>query len=261
MGRGTALIAILALAMIGLAGCQDFHEGPTEIVESVFEVGDSVQLEVNGFNGSITVSSGVPGQAVVRASLRQPDRLEYSTHQDGDKIVVTARRLGNFFDLLSRASAKIDVTVPRTTYLVLNTSNGKINVDGVEGGGSVNTSNGAISVTNADGDYTLGTSNGRVTVENVRGTFDIRTSNGGIEFDGELLPGGNNRIRTSNGSVSVNLPGVPSISLDASTSNGSVVSRLPMTTISSEKTHLKAKIGDGDAELNVRTSNGSITFR
>ena len=175
--------------------------------------------------------------------------------------MVTARRLGNFFDLLSRASVKIEVTVPRTTYLVLNTSNGKININGVEGGGSVNTSNGAITATNVDGDYTLGTSNGRITVENVRGTFDILTSNGGIEFDGELLPGGSNRIRTSNGSVSVNLPGFPSVNLDASTSNGSVVSRIPMTTISSEKTHLRATLGDGGAELSVRTSNDSITFR
>jgi DUF4097 and DUF4098 domain-containing protein YvlB len=112
-----------------------------------------------------------------------------------------------------------------------------------------------------EGDYTLGNSNGRITVENVRGAFDIRTSNGSIEFDGELLPGGGNRVRTSNGSVSINLPGLPSVSLDASTSNGSVVSRIPMTTISSEKTHLRATVGNGDVELSVQTSNGSITFR
>ena len=80
----------------------------------------------NGFNGSITIISGIAGEAVVRASLRQPDRIEYTTHQDGDKTVVTARRLGNFFDLMSRASARIEVTVPRDTYLVLSTSNGGI---------------------------------------------------------------------------------------------------------------------------------------
>ena len=110
-------------------------------------------------------------------------------------------------------------------------------------------------------DYTLGASNGRITVENVRGAFDIRTSNGSIEFNGELLPGGDNRIRTSNGSVSINLPGLLRVSLDASTSNGSVVSRIPMTTISFEKTHLRAIVGNGDAELSVQTSNCSITFR
>ena len=110
-------------------------------------------------------------------------------------------------------------------------------------------------------DYTLGTSNGRITVKNVRGAFDIRTSNGSIEFNGELLPGKDNRIRTSSGSVSVNLPGLPRVSLDASTSNGSVVSGIPMTTISSEKTHLRATVGNGDVELSVQTSNCSITFR
>ena len=83
-------------------------------------------LEANGCNGSSTIISGIAGEAVVRASLRQPDRIEYTTHQDGDKIVVTARRLGNFSDLMSRASARIEVTVPRDTYLVLSTSNGGI---------------------------------------------------------------------------------------------------------------------------------------
>ena len=260
MGRGTALLVMLALSLAGLVGCE-IHEGPTTIVESAFDVGESVWLEVDGFNGSIAVNFGGEGQVLVRASLRQPDRLVYTTQQDGDRIVITARRLGSFFDLISRTSAKIEVTVPRATYVDLDTSNGSITINGIEGGGILNTSNGAITTTNVEGDYTLETSNGRVTVENVRGTFDIRTSNGSIVFDGELVPGGDNRIQTSNGSVSVSLPGIPSVRLDASTSNGSIVSRLPMTTTSSGKNHLRATIGGGDAELSVQTSNGSITFR
>ena len=107
----------------------------------------------------------------------------------------------------------------------------------------------------------MSTSNGAITITGVEGDYTLGNSNGSIEFDGELLPGGGNRVRTSNGSVSINLPGLPSVSLDASTSNGSVVSRIPMTTISSEKTHLRATVGNGDVELSVQTSNGSITFR
>ncbi|MCH7800847.1 MAG: DUF4097 family beta strand repeat protein [Chloroflexi bacterium] len=260
IGRGAALLMMLAFSMAGLIGCE-IHEGPTTIAASFFDVGESVRLEVDGFNGSITVNLGDDGQVLVRASLRQPDRIEYTTQQDGDRIVIKARRLGNFFDLWSRASAKIEVTVPRSTYVDLNTSNGSIKIDGIEGGGVLDTSNGAITASNVEGDYTLETSNGRVTVQNVRGAFDIRTSNGSIEFGGELLPGGENIIRTSNGSVSVSLSGNPSVSLDATTSNGSVVSKLQMTILSSGKSHLKAILGDGDAELSVRTSNGSITFR
>ena len=260
MGHGAALFMMLTLSLAGLIGCE-VHEGPTEIVERSFDVREPVSLEVNGFNGSITVNLGGEGQVLVRTSLRQPRRLEYTTQQNGDKIVIKARRLGNFFDLWSRASAKIEVTVPRSTYVDLDTRNGSIKINGIEGGGVLSTSNGAITITDIKGDYTLKTSNGRVTVQNVQGTFDIRTSNGSIDFDGELVPNGENRIRTSNGSVSISLPGTPNVTLDASTSNGSVVSRLQMTILSSGKSHLRAILGGGDANLSIRTSNGSITFR
>jgi len=61
MRRGAALIEILAVAVTALVSCQDFHEGPTEIVESSFDVGESLWLEVNGFNGSNTIISGIAG--------------------------------------------------------------------------------------------------------------------------------------------------------------------------------------------------------
>ena len=151
LGQGAALSMILALSLAALIGCE-VHEGPTQIVENSFDVRESVWLEVNGFNGSITVNLGEEGQVLVRTSLRQPNRLEYTTQQDGGRIVINARRLGNFFDLLSRASAKIEVTVPRSTYVDLDTSNGGIKINGIEGGGVLKTSNGAIPDTDIEGD-------------------------------------------------------------------------------------------------------------
>ena len=67
MGQGAALSMILALSLAALIGCE-VHEGPTQIVENSFDVRESVWLEVNGFNGSITVNLGEEGQVLVRTS-------------------------------------------------------------------------------------------------------------------------------------------------------------------------------------------------
>ena len=76
-----------------------------------------------------------------------------------------------------------------------------------------------------------------------------------------MTPGGSNELRTSNGSVNVKLEGTPSPKIDASTSNGRVTSDLPaMTASQQDKRHLVGAIGDGEADLLVRSSNGSISI-
>jgi len=128
--------------------------------------------------------------------------------------------------------------------------------------GTVHSSNGNIVLADVVGDFDVSKSNGGVTVSHATGTFDIETSNGPIEFDGEIVPGGDNRMKTNNGSVEIVLQGTPSVELDASTSNGSVPSKLPILTVSTgDEDHLKGTIGDGEAVLFVRKSNGSVSVQ
>jgi DUF4097 and DUF4098 domain-containing protein YvlB len=61
--------------------------------------------------------------------------------------------------------------------------------------------------------------------------------------------------------VDVELLGTPSIKLDASTNNGDVTSELPITATSTGDDHLVGTIGDGEADLYIRTSNGDVTIR
>ncbi len=123
------------------------------------------------------------------------------------------------------------------------TSNGALDIDGIEGSAELRTSNGAIDVRNAVGEV------------------DLQTSNGIISFEGELTAGGSNRMVTTNGRVDVELRGSPSISMDASTSNGEINITLPITTSLVEKNHIVGTIGGGEATLYIRTSNGDVTIR
>ena len=64
------------------------------------------------------------------------------------------------------------------------------------------------------------------------------------------------------GSVEIKLHGTPSVNLDASTGNGSVTIGLPiLTTSPGDEHHQVGTIGAGDAELFVRTSNGSVMIQ
>ena len=92
-------------------------------------------------------------------------------------------------------------------------------------------------------------------------SFDVETSNSGIAFDGELIKGSSNKMATSNGSIDISLQGAPSVMLDGFTSNGSIETEYSILIPSpGDEHHLVGTIGAGEAELIVRTSNGSVAI-
>jgi len=272
LGRLAAIV--LAVSLL-LAGCT---LGPTETREDRFTVAGSVRLVVDSQNGRIEVEAGPDDEVHVQATLRGADRLEYEVRQEGDTITVTSRKTRRVLFGFGPGTDLV-ITVPTNTVVDLDTSNGRIELTGIRGSGSLDTSNGKIVLKDIVGDYVgdtsngsitiagmegsarLSTSNGGVDIRDVIGEFDIETSNGRIFFVGELIPGGRNRLDTSNGRVEVELQGVPSVSLDASTSRGDVTSELPILVTVMKEKELTGTIGDGEADLRIRTSNGDITVR
>ncbi len=242
--RLAGLVLLGALLFLAVA-CDDEIAKPLATHDDSFTVGADPRLLVDGENGSIVVIAGSDNTIRVQAALIKPSKLEYLVAQDGDTVTVEVDEKGSGIFTFGRSpSADIQVTVPPKTDVELRTKTGGIELTGVEGTGI------------------LGTSNGDVVVQGAKGAFDVETSNGSIDFNGEMLSGGKNRLRTSNGSVTVTLEGEPSLKLDASTSNGSVTSDLPvLTTSTGDANHLVGVIGNGDAELFIKTSNGSVTVR
>ncbi len=258
----TASILALSLLVFLAMACNVGFDGPTETREDSFTVGEVVRIVVNGDNGSVTVNAGTDGAVVVLATLRRPDELEYEAVQNGDTISVEAKaKRSGIFNFGESPGANIDITAPPNARVELRTGNGAIEVNGMQQSGTVHTSNGRIALTNVSGDFNISTSNGAVVITQAKGVFDIKTSNGRIEFDGEIS-GGSNRMTTSNGSIDVKLQGTPSVKVDASTSNGSVTSNIPITIASAvDDKHLVGTIGNGDAELFIETSNGSVMIQ
>ena len=236
--------------------------------EDVFGVGATPTLVVDGENGSVVVNAAtgniIGNTITVTATLRDANRIDYEATLEGDTVTVKAKEKGGFrlFDFGEGPGADIEVSAPPATMVEVRTSNGSIELRGIQESGSLYTSNGKVVMENVSGDFEIQTSNGSViltavegnlavessngaiVVRDGKGTFDIETSNGRIEFSGELTSGGDNTMRTSNGSVTVSLQADASVELDASSSNGSVTSKLPILTIGTQdEKHLVGTIG------------------
>ena len=252
-----------ALLVFVIAACSDDPTGSSPTRDDTFVVGRSPTVVVSVDNGRIIVNRGTDGRVRVQATLRKPGQLEYATTQAGNLISVEAKdKGGGIFDFGASPGADIEITAPSDTMVELRSVNGSVEVYGMQQSGTIRTSNGTIVVQDVSGDFDISTLNGVVTIALASGTFAVETLNGRIDFDGTLTPGAANRLTTANGSVAIKLQGTPSVELDASTANGSVATELPILMTSTGAEHrLVGTIGDGDAELYVRTSNGSITIQ
>lgn len=277
-------IAALVVSAVFATACVnvsiDHDTLKTEVRQDEFTVAENPALDVRTQNGRIDVIPGTDFTIAVKATLKGPDKLEYSVSQEGDTIIVDVRRTGpsGVFNIGNSPGADIEITAPVSTAYRLVTSNGQIEINGLEASGSLDTSNGrivardivgnlqavtsngAIEIDDYEGSARLETSNGSITVTDSKGEFDVETSNGRIEVEAELVPNGYNRMRTSNGSVTVTLLGTPSIDLDVTTSNGEIKNRYPILTTGPSRNSLRGEIGDGEAGLVIRTSNGSTTI-
>jgi len=273
------LTLVLFIGVVALASSACTTSPATSTETDNFTVGESTTLVVRSLNGRIQVEAGSDNVVTVRAELKDIRRIKYEAIQNGDEVIVTAEKTGDWWFPAGNTKADIYVTIPAHTALKLKTSNGKIEVQGTTRGGTLETSNGAILLNDVKGDFdattsngaveidtidgkaSVTTSNGRVTLQQAKGEFNARTSNETVSFSGEMTPGGSNRLVTSNGSVQVELTGTPSVHLDASTSNEKVKCALPILATKTDSNHLVGTIGAGEAELFIQTSNDDVTIK
>jgi DUF4097 and DUF4098 domain-containing protein YvlB len=160
----------------------------------------------------------------------------------------------------------VDVSVsyviqgPDKVNLTLETTNGKILAEQVEGVVKTRSTNGKIRLNAITGQVEARTTNGGIQVEviglNDESRFD--TTNGSINVGVQhgIAP---IRANTSNGSINLTLPADFSGQLDAQTVNGKITSELATILERQSRTHLIGQIGEGgDTPLKLRTTNGSI---
>ncbi len=296
--RLLTLLGILGLiaGALALGGCEEEDVGGiftaanvkatrVETVELGFDV--PLTLDVDTSNGEVAVA-GVAGIETVSVTVTlrsrggtleeaqdRLDRIVYRTEQQGNRIVLQYRSSEQDEDVRRHSGVSFDVTVPIETRVEVDTSNGAVSVERIDGTILLDTSNGAIDVYDAsglltadtsngrievvrfDGDVHLDTSNGELWLEQVGGIIDAETSNGSVHYTGSPT-GVGNRIRTSNGSITARVPADASIAFSASTSVGRIRSSLPLVGDTEGKDWTAQLNPPATVTFDLRTSNGTI---
>ncbi|MEO1008108.1 MAG: hypothetical protein AAFX79_06055 [Planctomycetota bacterium] len=251
-------------------GHASYHQADYELSISAEHPGEPPDLvKVENSNGSVRVvehddASTIVIDATVR--LRTDDRAErfdiLASVEAGNVLRVRplwpdGRKLGN-------ESCSFRIAAPRETALDVRTSNGSIVVEGGDEGAVLRSSNGAITVVDRAGSLVATTSNGKITVLRTRGELDLETSNGGIRVEDAHLGDGALRAVTSNGSINAEIGDALPGRVYARTTNGTArIYQRPeggsTKTIARGRT-LELAIGDASGEVDLRSSNGSVTL-
>ena len=273
-----------------------------EDVTKSFAVSGRVNVRVETNDGSVRVTSGDAKQVEFRVEYQGYEvgkTLRVDAHQDGDKVQLTARVTGHWGFSWGGNSRRlhIEVRMPREADLQVETGDGSVQAESINGTVNVHTGDGSVKANTLNGTIDLHTNDGSITVENLKGEMRLRTGDGSIEardLDGKVeadsgdghiriagrfdalnvktgdgsvntrvLPGSKMvtgwTIRTGDGSVDLVLPADFQTNIDASTGDGHISLGVPVTIEGTFKnSEMHGKMNGGGQQLTIHTGDGSI---
>lgn len=315
MYRKVSFLLIL-LAMVGLfTGCVQIEITNTgaleykEYDEKVFD--KATQFNLNNANGSVVIEPSTDGKIKVQSMKVLTGSSEDRLREIATYVTIGMGKSGSSFNVETHypmprpsgiASMRVDyrIYLPTNTKVKVKTTNGSIQVNGIQTTLELQSSNGFIHVTNhrgfldgrttngwievtgSEGEANLESSNGRISVRNYMGAIEAQTNNGRIDIDttkvihrasletsnasilfkARLSRNGNYEFISSNGSIEAWIEKNLSYDLYAKTSNGRVQFTFPVQFSGTfEKNFVDGELFNGDnVSLRAKTSNGNITF-
>jgi DUF4097 and DUF4098 domain-containing protein YvlB len=240
-----------------------------EAFSNTIAVGGQSSLEITSVNGSIDVT-GVPGadtveirgEKIVKSDDSQEDALaaladlKISTEEKDDKVVVTSNQPD---DDDHDYNVEYIVTVSADWKIDLKQVNGSISISSVDEEVSAETTNGSVLVDECKGSIVGSTTNGELVFIDVDGSIEGKTTNGSIEAIMTLAAEGRCLLDTSNGNVTLDIPAATSADLSASVQNGRIEhTGLTFSDLEESETSLVGMLGEGNGEIDLETTNGSI---
>jgi len=264
------LLPLLAVSLL-LPGCLyigDFEDSNSyrEDFHSTHPLDPGGTVSIETFNGSIELRGWEQNSVEVNGTKSANakgalDALKIEVNATQGSVRIRAVRPP---DLYRNMGVRFSIRVPHKALLeLISTSNGKIQVEDVEGRARLHTSNGGIRVSRLKGEVEARTSNGAIEAQDVDGNVNLHTSNGAIRaetthgsFEGMTSNGSITarlsdpaatwpvKAESSNGHIDLTLDAKQLPDVRASTSNSSILLRLPAAS---------------SARVRAGTSHASIT--
>lgn len=242
------------------------------------------QVRIHTNDGAVRVYTSGAQQVEFRVEYHGYElnkNLRIDTRQDGQRIELDARLSSRFcvFCINTNRSLRIEVRMPRSADLAVDTGDGSVESEAVEGRVEIRTGDGHISVQGAKGDIRLRTGDGHIEARGIDGSLEATTGDGRIRVEGRLevlkiktgdgsvearvSPGSKMTqgwlISTGDGSVDAVLPDGFQANLDARTRDGRISVDLPVT-VEGElgRSSIQGKLNGGGPPLIIRTGDGSV---
>lgn len=257
MSRSMLRIALISTILL-LAGTLAYAETFQDTIERTLPFPAGNRLSVSNTNGDIEVSTWDRDEVKIVADKKVKssnegrakeafEALKVVIDESSGGITVSTeypKSMGGWFGNVN-SQVRYSIQIPHQADLELDTVNGKVTVEGVQG------------------QIGLESTNGGIRVEDAGGSVTARTTNGSI--DCELREVGSDEdmnFRTTNGSITLTLPSDTRANLSARTTNGSVSTDFPITVQGTfRKNRLEGDLNGGGANLELKTTNGSIKIR
>jgi DUF4097 and DUF4098 domain-containing protein YvlB len=275
--------------------------GAEEYVKS-YPITGRASVRVNADNAGvhITASDARTVDFDVKYENWGNDAPKIDSHQEGNTTELSVRTASHAWWRWPTVGQhlSIEVRMPKTGDLHVETSNGGVDVSSVNGSVVVRTSNGGIRAEQITGQIDVGSTNGGITLNALKGAVKAGTTNGAIragEIDGQCelsttngsvhvtgrldalrVSSGNGSvvaeagagstvasdwsIRTTNSSINLAIPHDLKAHFDASAWNGHVTMDLPGEP-SRRESEISTALNGGGHEVSVRTTNGAIHLR
>jgi hypothetical protein len=250
------LLAALAVAPVLRAQDDECDRDGVSIHEAHYCEVREIRLQKGGVvsvdgrpNGGVQVTGGEGDGVVVRAVVQTRARSD----ADAKALAATVRVITNGGPIHADGpttrgetqwSVSFVLSVPRRTDLDVETENGGIRVQNVEGRMRLTAENGGIALSALAGDVRARAQNG-----------PVRVSLAGSRWQGAGLD-----AETVNGPVTVGIPAGYAAHLETGTVNGRTAIDIPLTVTGHvDLQHFSTDIGGGGPLIRVVTTNGPVS--
>ncbi len=229
-------------------------------------------LGVAGSNGSIEVV----GEDRSDIALEVKVTAQAGSRSEAEALLHEVRIVTNGSDIRAEGphgdsglfshrnwNASFRLRVPRrVAHADLNTSNGGIQVESLEGQLSAKTTNGGIEAAHVRGDLRASTTNGGLRLADLGGSVHAETTNGGVQISlaGDRWHGDGLFARSTNGPITVKAPEHFAAHLVADTTNGGISIDFPITVQGKIGHHIDTDVNGGGPAVHLETTNGGVTI-